>query len=254
MTPSALLFDLDDTLIPEWEAIEAAYAAVARQVWGERSEARILELTASARAIWDAEAPAAYCRRVHLDLEEGLYGELAGGGPEAEALRRAVADLHRRAFDDAVPGPWRLRSPELLQTWRRARIEALTVFPDTVDVLGAWSARLPVGLVTNGASVLQRRKLTATGLDRFFSAIAVSEDIGVGKPDPAPFAAVLDELGIEPSAAVMVGNDLDRDVAGALAAGVRPVWLRRAGDADDRPTPPGVDVIDDLRELEALLD
>jgi putative hydrolase of the HAD superfamily len=258
---SALLFDLDDTLVTEWEGVDAAYQSVVCQVWGEASEARMLELSASAQAIWDAEAPADYCRRVHLDVEEGLYGDLLGGGDapfgaddDAEVARAASELLQRRAFDDALPPPWRLRSPELLATWRRARIEAVTLFEETLAVLERWSARVPLGLVTNGASVQQRNKLDATGLGRWFSAIAISEEVGVGKPDPAPFAAVLGELGIEPGAAAMVGNAPDRDIAGAIAAGVRPVWIRRPDNRDeDLSVPDGVDVIADLRELEPLL-
>ena len=255
MTLDALLFDLDDTLVTEWEGVGAAYAAVARQVWGsDASEARVLELTASAQAIWDAEAPADYCRRVHLDVEEGLFGGLLGGGADAEVAQAASALLQRRAFDDALPTEWRLRTPELLQAWRRARIEEVTLFPETLAVLERWSARLPLGLVTNGASAQQRRKLDATGLGRWFSAIAISEEVGVGKPDPEPFVAVLGELGTEPGAAAMVGNAPDRDVAGAIAAGVRPVWIRRPDSPDgELPAPDGVDVIADLRALEALL-
>jgi putative hydrolase of the HAD superfamily len=253
VTLSALLFDLDDTLVPELDGIDAAFDAVARQVWGESSAARVLELLASAGALWEDEAPEEYCRRVHLDLGEGLYGELSGSGADAEVARAASELLRRRAFDDAVPPPWRLRSPELVQTWRHARIEALTLYPATIEVLTHWSARLPLALVTNGASVLQRRKLEAIGLERVFSAVVVSEELGVGKPAPAMFAAALDELGIAASGAVMVGNDLDRDVAGGLAAGVRPVWIRRPDNDDERPAPAGVDVIADLRELEALL-
>jgi putative hydrolase of the HAD superfamily len=214
----------------------------------------VLQLTAAAQALWDAEAPAEYCRRVHLDLEEGLYGSLLGGGAEAEVARATSELLGRRAFDDALPAPWRLRSPELLRIWRRERIEAISLFQETLEVLTTWSARLPLGLVTNGASIQQRDKLAATGLGQWFSAIAISEEVGVGKPDPAPLAAVLKEVGIDATGAAMVGNALDRDVAGAIAAGVRPVWIRRPGDlGEDQFVPDGVDVIADLHELEALL-
>jgi putative hydrolase of the HAD superfamily len=255
VTLSALLFDLDDTLAPEWSPILAGWEAVARRVWGESSAARVVELRAAAGALWEDEAPAAYCASVHLDLGEGLYGELGGSGPDADVARAASELLYRRAFDDALPPAWRLRSPELVELWRRTRIEALGVYPETLEVLERWSAaRVPLALVTNGASALQRRKVGATGLERFFSAIVVSEEVGVGKPDPTMFATALDELGIDPGGAVMVGNDLDRDVAGSIAAGVRPVWIRRPGaDDDDLPAPVGVDVITDLRELEALL-
>jgi putative hydrolase of the HAD superfamily len=59
----------------------------------------------------------------------------------------------------------------------------------------------------------------------------------VGKPEPAIFDHVLDRLGVAPAAATMVGDSLRRDVDGALAAGLRPVWINRAARPrpDDRP-------------------
>jgi len=50
--------------------------------------------------------------------------------------------------------------------------------------------------------------------------------VGVAKPDPAIFYLALDALGIPPSATVLhVGDSLRYDVAGALAAGLRPVHM-----------------------------
>ena len=95
---------------------------------------------------------------------------------------------------------------------------------------------MPLALVTNGASRLQRAKLTATGIDRYFTFVVASEDIGIGKPDPAPFETALERLALAAGEVVMVGNDPDRDVAGARRAGIRPIWIDR-GD----PCPDGVE-------------
>jgi putative hydrolase of the HAD superfamily len=47
------------------------------------------------------------------------------------------------------------------------------------------------------------------------------------------FHAALQALDVPAGEAVMVGNDLDRDIAGAAAAGVRSLWIQhRNGDAD----------------------
>lgn len=248
-----ILFDLDDTLIPEWPPMRAAYAAVAERVWGEASPPRIEALQQAARAVWRAGAPAEYRQRVHFSSGEGLYGEFVATGPEADALRAFVPELHQRAFEAVLPTGWRGASSELVALWRAVRIEALTKFPETVDVLEYWRARVSLGLVTNGASRLQRRKLLATGLGSYFSSVAIAEEVGVGKPDRAMFDVALRDLALDPSEVVMVGNDPDRDVVGAVRAGITPIWVRREGSrlAVDRRD--GTVEIADLRQLEALI-
>ena len=56
-------------------------------------------------------------------------------------------------------------------------------------------------------------------------AVIVSERAGVSKPDPRIFAIALEELDVRPEEAVMVGDSWKADIAGARAAGLRPVWF-----------------------------
>jgi putative hydrolase of the HAD superfamily len=243
----ALLFDLDDTLIPERPAIEAGYAAVAERVWGAGSPELITALWEAARAVWLAGRPTAYAQRVHCSLGEALYGEFVATGPDADALRAFVPILHAEAFEAVLPAHARGSSAELVQLWKTTRMAVLTRYPETESVLEYWSARLPLALVTNGAARLQRAKLAGTALEAYFSAVIVSEEVGIGKPDPAPFRAALDELQLAPGEVVMVGNDADRDVAGARNAHVRAIHVDREGE------PATTDVVADLTQLEDLL-
>ena len=67
------------------------------------------------------------------------------------------------------------------------------------------------------------------GLTDLIDAIATSDEAGAEKPDPAVFRLALDRLGIDPTdygRVVMVGNRVDRDVAGANRLGLVSVWLR----------------------------
>jgi HAD superfamily hydrolase (TIGR01509 family) len=248
-----ILFDLDDTLIPEWPPIRAGYAAVAERVWGEVSSSRIDLLQDAARAVWLEGAPAEYRQRVHFSLGEGLYGEFVASGADADELRAFVPELHRRAFEAVLPPRWRGNSPELVALWRAVRIGALAPFPETLEVLDYWRARVPLALVTNGASRLQRRKLQATGLNDYFSAVVVAEEVGVGKPDPAMFNVALDGLGRDRSEVVMVGNDRGRDVLGAADAAITPIWLRREDTPAVEPHDKGIEQIADLRQLAGLI-
>lgn len=66
-------------------------------------------------------------------------------------------------------------------------------------------------------------------MERRFSAVAISGELGVAKPDPEIFRYALDRLGISPENAWHVGDSLRLDVAGAKAAQLTAVWLNRNG-------------------------
>jgi putative hydrolase of the HAD superfamily len=102
--------------------------------------------------------------------------------------------------------------------------------PDAVETLARLKPNHKIALLTNGAPDLQREKIAASGLGKHFDAIAVSGERGIGKPRPEIFHMLLKELGVEPESAVMLGNSLERDIAGALNAGLAAaVWLQVPG-------------------------
>jgi HAD superfamily hydrolase (TIGR01509 family) len=249
MALRAWMFDLDDTLIPEAPAIRAGYEAVAERVWGQSTPERVQQLTDAAHRVWRAGAPWEYKERVHFSLGEGLHGEFVADGPEPDRLRQFIPYLHEQAFEAALPESHQGSSPELVDAWRRARISALSLYPETREVLSELGSRMPLALVTNGAARLQHAKLTQTQIDDLFDVIVDSETVGVGKPSPEMFEVALVELGVGPGEVAMVGNDLRRDVAGARAAGVRPIWVHRPADGWGDGDPGDTEQIADLREL-----
>jgi putative hydrolase of the HAD superfamily len=100
------------------------------------------------------------------------------------------------------------------------------------------SATHSLALLTNGAPDLQREKIAASGLESFFKAIAVSGEHGIGKPKPEIFHRLLSELGVSPGEAIMVGNSLERDIAGARNAGIRSIWIRVPGSEEQADVTP----------------
>lgn len=65
---------------------------------------------------------------------------------------------------------------------------------------------------------------------RYFDCFAISEELGISKPNPEIFLFALDSLGIEREHykdVVMVGNNLKRDIAGANRLGLISVWIHR---------------------------
>jgi len=88
-----------------------------------------------------------------------------------------------------------------------------------------------------GASdaALVGQALERVGIRHFFRHLWTSKELGAAKPAPAFFLGITAQLGLEPGACVMVGNDYHKDIAGARAAGLRTVWFNPDGAAAPGP-------------------
>jgi putative hydrolase of the HAD superfamily len=245
-----LLFDLDDTLIPEEPFAVAAFRATAASVRGVDAARLAVDARAHARGLWRAGDTYRYCRQIGISSWEGLWCGFEGEAlasvrawaPEfrRETWRRALAD---QGVDD------RELATELGERFGVERRALGDPFPDT-SLLAALGERHRLALVTNGAACLQREKLERSGLGAHFDAVVVSGDLGVGKPEPAVFQRALSLVGAEAADAVMIGDTVERDIDGALALGLRAVWINRFGQS--RPREDLVE-IRGLDELAALL-
>jgi putative hydrolase of the HAD superfamily len=98
-----------------------------------------------------------------------------------------------------------------------------------------------------------RALLTATDLLHLFHTTVFSDEQGTYKPDVRIFRHTLSVLGVEPAAAVHVGDRRRTDVAGALGAGMGAVRYRAVYDDLDASLPDAPIVIDDHRELTTLV-
>jgi HAD superfamily hydrolase (TIGR01662 family) len=128
------------------------------------------------------------------------------------------------------------------------------MYEDVPDVLRTLCASgLKIGLISN-----TQRSLTAFqthfALDGIFAAAVSSFDHGYMKPHRSIFEAALRQVGAAPHEAVMVGDSVPSDIAGARGLGMRAVLVSRSADPSHaRACPDDVPVIRSLRELPALL-
>lgn len=103
------------------------------------------------------------------------------------------------------------------------------LIPGVVELLNELKSRgYRLGLVSNGPVGSIPNVLGAYGLYELFDVLAVSEGLGIDKPDARIFRYALDHLDIPPGEyerTIMVGNDLTADVAGANTVGMISVWL-----------------------------
>lgn len=133
------------------------------------------------------------------------------------------------------------------------------LLPGVRPTLPALAQRYRLGILSN--TVKTGREDMAVHLERFgiatwFHAIVTSVDLGWRKPHPLAFEAALSALNADPAAAVMVGNDLQADIAGAKAFGLRTVHFRWSPRYRDTPGSEGeraTAVISRFDELPAAL-
>jgi putative hydrolase of the HAD superfamily len=250
----ALLLDLDDTLIVEEPAAVATFAATAA-VAAERhpldAHQLALDARACARELWRGAEVCAFGRRIGISSWEALWCRYEGDAAELCAMREWAPSFRRDAWRNALErqgvadDELATELGERFGEERRARHET---FEDAVPALDALRGEYRLALVTNGASCLQREKFEASGLTDRFEAVVVSGDLRSAKPDPAVYAHALDALGAHPGDAVMVGDSLANDVDGPVAAGLRGIWLNRAGE----PRPADRDDLVEIADLHEL--
>ncbi|MFJ3955536.1 HAD family hydrolase [Streptomyces libani] len=178
-------------------------------------------LAASGTALAEAEiAPRAAA------LERA--GALPGGASPAE-IPAALAALweirdsdarHHRAVYTGLARQVPLPDPELYDALydRHMTAAAWQPYPDAAEVLAELHRRgIRIGVLSNIGWDL-RPVLHAHGLDRYLDACVLSYEHGIQKPDPQLFAEACRELGLDPSAVLMVGDDRTAD-GGATALG-----------------------------------
>lgn len=249
--PGALLFDLDDTLIPEEPFAVAAFQATAASVPGIDAARLALDARAHARAVWRSGRIWPYCRQIGISSWEGLWCRFEGDTDEMRELRAWAPRFRHEAWARALADQ-RLDDPALAtELGDRFGVERRALgepFPDTSH-LAALRERHRLALVTNGAACLQRDKLERSGLAAYFDAVVVSGDLGIGKPDPAVFRHALSLVGSDTTDAVMIGDTVERDIDGALALGLRAVWINRFGRQRPREDLVEIRSLDELRAL-----
>lgn len=104
----------------------------------------------------------------------------------------------------------------------------LEAVPGAAEMLSVLRQNWILALATNAADSEEediRLALHRVGLDIYLDKIYCFKTIGHTKPSPEFFGYILDDLGLSPELAVMVGDDYAADVLGANRCGVRAVWF-----------------------------
>ena len=110
-----------------------------------------------------------------------------------------------------------------------------------------------IHMCSNGFHEVQYKKLAACGLHDYFDTIILSEDAGVNKPSPAYFDYALRHAGASRETTLMIGDNLQTDILGALNAGIDALLFNRWNvDVNDSPQTPTF-VVSNLRDIINIL-
>jgi putative hydrolase of the HAD superfamily len=108
-------------------------------------------------------------------------------------------------------------------------------------------------MCSNGFHEVQYKKLDACGLRDYFTTIFLSEDAGVNKPAPQYFDYALQQADADRRTTLMIGDNLQTDILGALNAGLDAMLFNRwQVDVKEIPQTPNY-VVDSLRDIKAYL-
>jgi putative hydrolase of the HAD superfamily len=195
-----------------------------------------------------------------LERRFGIHASIS----QAERAIATEISYYREHFDDGA-NPDQLielrrecviaMRAELPEEIEAVPVDALTealltsitfrVFPDVGFALGSARTRGVRLIVVSNWDVSLHEVLARVGLTPLLHGVVTSAEAGARKPAPSIFADALQIAGVPAAKAIHVGDSIEDDVAGARAAGIEPVLLRR----DGSPGPEGTRTIANLIEL-----
>lgn len=201
----AVTFDVGGTLIAPNPSVGGIYARVAARNGATGLSEEILGLRFA--EAWQQARPFPHGRADWAQLVDRVFAGLVAEPPSETFFPELYSEFARaeawRVFDDVVP-----------------TIEALAGLGLDLGIISNWDDRL-------------RPLLRELKLDRYFNCILVSCETGFSKPSPVIFQEALRLLGRPASAVLHVGDELQNDFAGAVAAGLSALHLRRETSSAD---------------------
>ena len=155
-----------------------------------------------------------------------------------ERFRRYLAITGERADPEA-----------LNRDHLRALGEGAMLLPGAEELCRVLSRDHRLYLLTNAVASVQKARFANSAIAPYFQGVFISEEVGVGKPDPAYFDYVFHAVpGLARDNALVIGDSLTSDIQGANNAGLPCCWFNPKG----QPRPQGLRIDYEIRTLEEL--
>ena len=117
-----------------------------------------------------------------------------------------------------------------------------------IEVLNYLQPKYKLHIITNGFKEVQRKKMERSGIIDYFATVTTSEDVGVKKPARQIFEVALNNASAEKEESIMIGDNFEADVMGALDFGMRAIIYNHYKEE----FPKNFDQVKQLKELLAF--
>ena len=225
-----LFFDLDHTL---WD-FEANACATLLELY---DSLHLIE-----RGVYDFDL----FHKNYLAHNEKLWEHYRKGFIKQDELRvkrMRLALLDFKIADEALAYEMNVRFLDLLPT-------RTILFPYAIEILQYLSEKkYELHLITNGFEITQHSKLKHSGLDKYFKEVITSEGSNSLKPNKEIFDFAFSKTGAKPHESIMLGDNIEVDILGAMNAGIDQVFINHNQiETEVRPTY----TVYSLKELERI--
>jgi putative hydrolase of the HAD superfamily len=204
-----IFFDAAGTLFHLPRGVGHHYCIAARDVGLQLDDPQAFD-RAFGRA-WKSMPQRAATHQPREDDDKGWWRELVDRVLDEVAPQ--LHELDRDAFFEAAYGHF-------------AEAGVWELYPEVLEVLEQLAPRYQLGVISNFDGRL-RMILEQLGISKYFRVVAISSEIGADKPDPYIFERAVQLASVTPGEALHVGDDPERDWAGAAAAGLHVCKLDR---------------------------
>lgn len=121
---------------------------------------------------------------------------------------------------------WRILSYALV-AYRKTRGNLLVPYGGVKPTLSILKRRgYKLAVISDAPRIKAWVRLVSMGIDDYFDVVITFEDTGKTKPHSLPFRKTLDKLAVKPSEVLMIGDNLERDIRGAKALGIKTAFAK----------------------------
>lgn len=193
MKLKVIIFDLDDTLYKEMTFVKSGFKAVAGYIGG-KFKINKNEFSKVLKQILEKEGRG---HIFNIALKKyNLYNE--------ELLKQLI-EVYRSHKPNIKP------------------------YLDAKNLLTSLKKKYKLALITDGLGYIQRNKVKALGIEKFFDLIIYTDDWDKQKSKPNKFSLkkVLSHFNITPKETIVIGDNPRKDFLGAKALGVKTIRILR---------------------------
>ena len=159
--------------------------------------------------------------KVYSGINDMLWGLYRENKIKKEILniKRFELTLNEFGIDDLI------LATQIAEDYVTLSPQKTILFPHSHEALSYLQSKYSLHIITNGFEELQQQKLDNCGLRKYFKTITTSEEAGVKKPETRIFKLALQKAAAKIEESLMIGDDLEVDVAGAKGIGMDTLYF-----------------------------